>query len=251
MKRLGILSGNDLKIIALVTMLIDHMALLLMGSNVYMHIVGRLSFPIFAFMIAEGARYTKNKLRYALTLLLAGAVSQFVYSFVLKTSVLNIIFTFLFSVLIIYALDLFKMCLFNSECKVIFKILSGILFASAVLSLYLMPRIIGSIFNFDFYYSYGFYGAMCAAFASAPSSNRLKNPPQWLIKLDTIPVRVLCMAIPLFYYSIRSGTIQMFSLLSLVLLLFYSGKKGDYKIKYLFYIFYPAHLLLLYLISLI
>ena len=58
------LSGNALKIIAAITMFIDHMGLMLFPKTLIFRYIGRLAFPIFAFMIAEGCRYTRNRLRY-------------------------------------------------------------------------------------------------------------------------------------------------------------------------------------------
>ena len=58
------LSGNALKIIAAITMLIDHIGVILLPQITLFRVIGRISFPIFAFMIAEGCAHTKNKLRY-------------------------------------------------------------------------------------------------------------------------------------------------------------------------------------------
>ena len=62
----GILTGNHLKLIAAFAMLLDHVGILLFPQIRLLRILGRLAYPIFAFMIAEGCRYTKNKLRYFL-----------------------------------------------------------------------------------------------------------------------------------------------------------------------------------------
>ena len=59
-----ILSGNMLKILGAVFMLIDHIGVVFFPEVKILRILGRISFPIFAFMIAEGCRYTRNKLRY-------------------------------------------------------------------------------------------------------------------------------------------------------------------------------------------
>ena len=72
-------SGNTLKIIAMISMLIDHAGLLLFNDNEVMRIIGRLAFPVFAFLIAEGCFYTKNKLRHFLEIFILGAVCQVVY----------------------------------------------------------------------------------------------------------------------------------------------------------------------------
>ena len=62
----GGLSGNSLKIIAAFAMLIDHVGIMFFPTVAIYRIIGRISFPIFAFMIAEGCRYTRNKLKYIL-----------------------------------------------------------------------------------------------------------------------------------------------------------------------------------------
>ena len=61
MENKGILNGNHLKLIAAFSMLLDHAGILLFPQIRMLRIIGRLAYPIFAFMIAEGCRYTKNK----------------------------------------------------------------------------------------------------------------------------------------------------------------------------------------------
>ena len=62
------LSGNALKVIAIISMVVDHFAYYLMeeGTMLYevMRCFGRIAFPVFAFLIAEGFRYTRNRMRY-------------------------------------------------------------------------------------------------------------------------------------------------------------------------------------------
>ena len=77
--RPAVLSGNTLKIIAAVSMLIDHVGFLFFPNFIIFRILGRLALPIFAFMIAEGCRYTKNKLKYFLTIFILAAICQIVY----------------------------------------------------------------------------------------------------------------------------------------------------------------------------
>ena len=62
--KFAVLSGNVLKILAAIFMVVDHSGLMLFGDMSIMRIIGRLSFPIFAFMIAEGCKHTKNKVKY-------------------------------------------------------------------------------------------------------------------------------------------------------------------------------------------
>ena len=63
-KKVGFLSGNMIKILAAVLMVIDHIGVVLGHEDSILRILGRISMPLFAFMIAEGAKYTKNKAKY-------------------------------------------------------------------------------------------------------------------------------------------------------------------------------------------
>ena len=77
MKAKLLLSGNALKIIAAVAMTIDHVGLMFFPQLKVLRIIGRIALPIFAFMIAEGCRYTRNKLRYFLTVFLLASLTFF------------------------------------------------------------------------------------------------------------------------------------------------------------------------------
>ena len=76
MNRQRRLSSLDLKILAAVTMLIDHLGITLFPQAVWMRCVGRLAFPLFAFLIAEGFCRTRSFQRYLLRLLLCAAISE-------------------------------------------------------------------------------------------------------------------------------------------------------------------------------
>lgn len=73
--KFGILNGNHLKLIAAFTMLLDHAGILLFPRVTLFRILGRLAYPIYAYMIAEGCRYTRNKLRYFLMVFGLGAAT--------------------------------------------------------------------------------------------------------------------------------------------------------------------------------
>ena len=68
MKKFG-LSNNQLKILALLTMTVDHIGAYLFPRVMLLRIVGRIAYPIFAYMIGEGCRYTRNPKKYLLTIL--------------------------------------------------------------------------------------------------------------------------------------------------------------------------------------
>ena len=58
------LTGNQLKLIAVITMTIDHIGLAFFPQQMLFRVIGRLAFPIYAYMIAEGCRYTRSMGKY-------------------------------------------------------------------------------------------------------------------------------------------------------------------------------------------
>lgn len=92
-------NGDFLKFLAMLTMLIDHIGYLFFPSQIWLRIIGRLSFPIFAFLISRGYRYTSDKRKYAVRLFIFGIISQIPYHFFVPGK-MNIMFT-LFTGLII------------------------------------------------------------------------------------------------------------------------------------------------------
>ena len=219
------LSSNALKIIAALSMLLDHTGLILFPDVEFLRIIGRLAFPIFSFMIAEGCKFTKNKPRYFLSVFSLALLCQIVYFVFAKSLYMSVLVTFSLSILTIYSLDYFKAVLFSKGCTKIEKLLAFSLFFITVISVYIM--------NIFFKIDYGFWGCMAGVFASI------------LKKSSKKAVRVLLFGIGLIILAISLDTIQFYSLFSLPLLLLYSGKRGKRKMKSFFYIFYPAHLVVL------
>jgi len=85
-------NGDFLKFIAMFTMLIDHIGYLFFPSALWLRMIGRLSFPIFAFLIARGYRFTSDKRKYAFRLLAFGVLSQIPYAYFVPGK-WNIMFT--------------------------------------------------------------------------------------------------------------------------------------------------------------
>ena len=76
------LTGNALKIIAAASMTLDHIGVILFPQVEILRILGRLALPIFAFMIAEGCKYTRNRRKYFGMVFGLGTVCLVVYYFV-------------------------------------------------------------------------------------------------------------------------------------------------------------------------
>ena len=73
------LNANAIKIIALITMTIDHVGLFLMHDYQPFRYIGRIAFPLFGYMLAEGCYYTRNKLKHFIQIFLLGQLCQIVY----------------------------------------------------------------------------------------------------------------------------------------------------------------------------
>ena len=235
-ERFGI-SGNTLKVIAAISMAIDHIGLIFFPGVEIFRVLGRLALPIFAFMIAEGCKYTRNKLRYFLTVFSLATVCQLVYFIYDGDTYMSILVTFSLSILTVYALQFFKETLFDKTAAVYKKILSGILFLLTVACVYGL--------NMWLEIDYGFFGCMLPVFASLFHATKGNN--KVLYNFDKIQFNVLSLCVGLALLSIESGGRQFFAFLAVPLLLLYSGKRGKANIKYFFYAFYPAHLILIYI----
>jgi len=97
---------NDfLKLVAMLSMVVDHVGLVFFPQVVALRIVGRIAFPIFASGIADGYRYTSNLKMYLYRLLFFGAISQIPFMIMAGKYELNILFSFVLSLLFIFALD--------------------------------------------------------------------------------------------------------------------------------------------------
>ena len=101
------LTGNQLKIIAMVAMFVGHIALAFAPDAHNVIRFGRIAFPIFAYMIAEGCTYTKNRSKY-LAIIMAVAVIFHVVGYILTGSLqLSVLVSFSLAIIIIYSADTF------------------------------------------------------------------------------------------------------------------------------------------------
>ena len=88
------LSGNQLKLIALAAMTCDHIAVAFFPRLTILRIIGRLAFPIFAYMIAEGCQFTKNRKKYLLSMAALALVCQVVYFVAMRSLYQCVLVTF-------------------------------------------------------------------------------------------------------------------------------------------------------------
>jgi len=94
-----------MQLIAMITMLIDHIGLLFFPGEVIWRVIGRIAFPIYAYALVQGYAHTSNFKRYATRLLLIAVISQIPYQLVLNDAGLNVVVTLLVAILVLKILD--------------------------------------------------------------------------------------------------------------------------------------------------
>ena len=237
-KPFGGLTSNMLRILAMAFMICDHLWAKVVPGNDWMTYLGRLTFPIFAFMISEGFIHTSNLKKYILRLLGFAVISEIPFNLFYGGSWFypyhqNVMFTLLFGLLAIMLIDKAKK---NKDAKTIAKTV-------ALVALLCIASFIGFV-------DYGFWGfltvVMFYLFRDFPFAWVLQLIAMLLFNLilfegQTIPVE-------LFGKSFEFAT-QGFAVFALIPLWLYGGKKGKSNkiMQYGFYAFYPIHMLLIYL----
>lgn len=213
------MSGFMLKLLALLTMTIDHVGLMFFPQLPELRMVGRLSFPIYCFLLAEGFHYTRSVRKYALRLLVFAAVSFVPYAlfsvntFTIWRGFENIFFELL--------LGLIALCFADRAVK-----------GAKWERLYLLIPIGLCMVAQGFRLSYGAYGiAMILCF--------------YLFRDKKPLMAVSVIAATLIYCWYFQNWIQIYAVGALIPILLYNGQKGKYSLKYLFYAYYPGHMLIL------
>ncbi|WP_206172736.1 TraX family protein [Acidilutibacter cellobiosedens] len=215
-----------LKIIAIITMLIDHIGAVLFPDMIWLRMIGRLAFPIFAYLISEGYFKTKDVKKYMLRLFIFALISQIPFYFAFREGFyLNVFFTLFLGLYAIYKYDQTK------NYWVVFGVGMLAYFLNTDYNIY------GIIMIFLFYKFHDNFKRMAVS-------------QVWL--------NLLYLGIPILVMFLRGGKmtpsmigyqlIQGLCLISLIFINYYNGEKG-YSLKYVFYSFYPVHLGVLALIS--
>lgn len=208
-KRFG-LNGFALKWIAVVTMAIDHTGMALFPQYVIFRIIGRLAFPIYCFLLVEGAVHTSNKGKYLGRLLLFAVISEIPFDLVRTGKLIswdaqNVFFTLFLGLAAVFLLQ----SRINKTGSV--AACAALLFAAQYACVDYGG---GGVFIILLFYIFrSRLLAKSAAFAAAT----------------------------FFLY----GGLQNYAILSLIPVLCYNGKRGP-GMKYFFYAFYPVHLMVLY-----
>ena len=208
-------------------MIVDHIGLFFFPQIFALRVIGRIAFPIFAFFIAEGYFHTHSKTRYFSLLLLFAIISQVPYAFLFGYLRLNVLFTFVFAFVFLLLIDKIKQNKKDWVLPVVWIVTLSI-FAILLTS----------------FYSYGFLGILCVVLFYIFRNNQAIK---WSLFCVLMIFMALFDAISLNLFTIKS-CFQVFGILALPFLLLYNGEKGKINLKYLFYVFYPAHLFIILII---
>lgn len=225
-----------LKIIAIITMFIDHLGYAVFkGKASYFNYIGRLSFPIFAFQVSEGYIHTHNVKKYLSRLLIFAIISQIPFmlfhSIINEEFSLNVIFTLLLGLITIIAYDKLHIAI-SLPVAIIIGIIAQVLkcdygfYGVAIIFLFYICRknkvLLASSFILATICNYAYYVLL-----------------YWENGLDIVKKA--------FDYYLPYAICTIFAIVPIIL---YNKKKGP-NTKYLLYLFYPLHLLVIYAISLI
>ncbi len=223
------MSSFTLKIIALISMLFDHSGYLIFNGFSFFNFIGRLAFPIFAFQITEGYVHTRNLKKYFLRLFLFALISQIPFLLFKMNLVENI---FAFNIFFTLSLGLATIWIYDKN-----KILG-------VISFFLFSTI-AEVLNFD----YGAFGITIIFIFYAFKNHKLLMNVSFILAVILKYLSYFILYFNTIYFYIYL-LLCIFTISSIVFIDLYNGKEGK-KIKYLLYIFYPLHLLILYLFTLI
>lgn len=207
------LNSFQLKWIAIVTMVIDHTGAVLFPSQIALRYIGRISFPIFCFLLVEGFFHTKDIWKYMIRLGIFAAVSEIPYDITffgrpLEFTHQNVFFTLLLGVILMYVLE--------KEAERPVKVIELLLVMWLSLVLRTDYSFKGILLIFIFYILRGRLWPMLSA---AGIWNFLWN-----------------------------RSVQWYGVFSLIPIAMYNGERGP-GMKYFFYVFYPAHLLILFILK--
>lgn len=217
------LSQETLKVIACVTMLLDHIGAIFV-SGYTLRIIGRIAFPIFCFLMAEGAYHTKNPQKYALRLVTGALLSEIPFDLAFRRGLTlqtqSVMVTLLLGFLAIEAIQ---------------KTDNGLI----KLAITAIGFLLGQLFKTD----YGGYGVLLIILLS-------QTRGQWWLQTVLVAAVAWMMnsvKIPVFGMKIP---IEMFAVQAMIPISLYSGKKSSSSkaVQWAFYLFYPVHLTVLVII---
>lgn len=212
-ERISCLSGFQLKCIAILSMALDHTGAVLFPQEIWLRCAGRLAFPIFCFLIVEGFVHTHDVYRYMARLGVFALISEIPYDLAFRGVCLEFAYQNVFFTLLISI--------------AMMKLLSVTRLWPEKAAILILAMWLAVVLRTD----YNFRGILLIFMLYVFREQKF-----------------LTAAAGGLWNFLYTGTIQRYGVFSAVPMLLYNGKPGR-RMKYFFYIFYPAHLLILYGIS--
>ena len=215
---------NQLKTIAMVFMLIDHLAYVMierglgLGGNLYlidrvMRGMGRIAFPIFCFTIVEGFQRTSNAGEYLKRLIIFALISEIPFDLAFRGAIFDMSFQNVFWTL---AFGLAAMMIYSDPFMAGWQRVLG------MFGCFFIPNL--------FHTDYSIYGVLTIFL-------------MYIFRREPIK---MCMAG--YIVLLLQSTAEVWAIFGFLLILLYNGQRGRGS-KMLYYLFYPGHLLLLVLVK--
>lgn len=223
------MSSFLLKIIACFTMLLCHIPFVYPQYSVPLMYIGKISFPLYAFLISEGYVHTRNFSKYLTRLIVFGVISQIPAYLLFAGKSFNGLYLNIFFTL---ALGLLGIRIYD---KIKSKYISTLLI--------ILLAVIAELLKFD----YGAFGVLMIVCFYVFKRNKLNMVLSQMFLMFILYMKKMS------YYTFSLFNLQyilfqlLFSVISLAIILTYNGKKGksSSRIKLMFYCFYPVHLIIL------
>ena len=230
------LSASGLKVIAMVCMLLDHAWVTVVPGNLWMTMVGRLAFPIFAFQIAEGFFKTSDRESYRRRLLIFALLTELPFNLVAGGGWVypfhqNVLFTFWLSLLVLERVE-------GAREK-------GRGAWIAALMLWGVVGFVGGTLLMVDYYGYGILMVLLFYVTrDIPWGRLVQFAGMYYINFEMMKGQFIPIELG---GKLLELPIQGLAVLGLIFIWLYNGEKGRYsaRIKPLTYWFYPVHLLIL------
>ena len=224
-------TGNKLKLIAILSMTLDHVISVLYPNYptdwwiIGLHILGRLAAPIFWFMVSEGYYYTRNVKKYLLRLFIFAVIGHFAYNFAFGIPFIP-----------------FKTSFFN-QTSVIWPLFLGVLGLVVVnseeLKQWQKTLLVFLLAALAFPSDWSSPAFLVVLYMGQNRDNFKKQMAMMLLWIGVYSTVYVIFINPIY------GIIQMGVALTIPLLKNYNGQRGSFKgMKYFFYIYYPFHLVI-------
>lgn len=223
-----------LKLIALITMTIDHI-----GFNYNIDIlrfIGRMAFPIYAFLLVNGLKHTHSKTKYLLNIFIFIIISEIPFDLFISSKLIDMSHNSIFITLFIGLLLIILLDYLKSKIKGKDK-LNKLVFFSIAFSFIVLFSLLNVVVHGD----YGFRGIMLIGLLYLIDDFKDKRILYLILLFISLSILVID----------TSTYVKKGVYFSSIFIFFYNDKKVSINkyLKYIFYLYYPIHMFILYLLK--